>query len=448
MTLIVSFTLFHYACGSLSLKYINPISFALYVELTICYIGLLSLILYPGCATGASRLASTNSLTLSFWVFSYSLISLPFTMGSVNKFVFKYKPRLALLNMYSGSQNTKDNKYVPFWVLLSFVMTFCVIYFHIKYPSPWFSVLTGSSFSPAIVRGQISARNMPYIDNLLNRFLLHEISFLIVPFLIFFCRKKETGILLKGWTYIYIIVAFLAVLHSGGKAPIIFFIFSLFVAFSILKKGSIEIKKLFQVVLVLLVMLVYIFSVAMPVSFVNPSKLFQNIQYRILIGQVEGFPLSLDLFPINGEFLGANGLPTWIIPFIGIQERLEPSRLRALHFFRYDRFSLVAVGVMNTIFLGDAWAYFGFIGMILSPIYVGIVFSVLYWIILKKTPGRWQYALFIYFLSKIKLTGGIMPIIWNPLWGILFAVAIGEIVFTKLISGVSTRQHEHPIRDL
>ena len=61
-------------------------------------------------------------------------------------------------------------------------------------------------------------------------------------------------------------------------------------------------------------------------------------------------------------------------------------------------------GVMNTIFIGEAYANFGMIGTIIAPIYVGIVCQLVFILFLKmkKTPIN------IGFFVSIILTFGTM----------------------------------------
>lgn len=423
--------LFYKACGSLAVKYLNPLSISFYFEIVVCYVGLLIIVVYPDAFQGAFQKATSFQLKYAFWVYSYAMLLLPLIIIIMNQLILNYSPRQHLRIMYHGSLDSQKNKkeIVYFWVIISIICGFCVVYFYLKYPTPWLSLFNSTIYNPKILRGLIAPRNMPFFDSLINRLLLRETAMLASFFLIYYFNFIR-NVFYSLWVIFYVALCLLAVAHSGEKSPVVIYLFQLFIAISIKSKKGIKSKHFLLISSALLFLLLIIFYKLMLVK--DAQDLFLSFIYRLFIGQIEGFPLSFAVFPIEGDFLGARGLPNWLLPFWGLSERIEASRLRALTCFEFNIFSLQGLGVMNTIYLGDAWAYFGKIGMILSPCVVGFVLGLMYWLIIKKMPTRWRYSLFIYYFFKVGLTAGFMQFLWNPTWGVLAVLFLLEMIFVEI----------------
>jgi hypothetical protein len=78
-------------------------------------------------------------------------------------------------------------------------------------------------------------------------------------------------------------------------------------------------------------------------------------------------------------------------------------------------------GVMNSLYIAEAYANFGIVGLLLMPIIAGFTIIYIYNLIIgtsTKTPIK--IALFAYFSFNLPLLGGMVGFMWNVGWMVLF----------------------------
>lgn len=70
-------------------------------------------------------------------------------------------------------------------------------------------------------------------------------------------------------------------------------------------------------------------------------------------------------------------------------------------------------GVINSLFIGEAWANFGLAGVIFAPFWVGFVIQWSYILLLKTAKTPLFLALTVYLTLKWPVTGGFNDFIYN-----------------------------------
>ncbi len=70
-------------------------------------------------------------------------------------------------------------------------------------------------------------------------------------------------------------------------------------------------------------------------------------------------------------------------------------------------------GVVNSLFIGEAWANFGIYGVLIAPLYVGFLIQSLYLFFLKSKKTPFLLALFVSFSIKGAITGGFNDYFYN-----------------------------------
>lgn len=141
---------------------------------------------------------------------------------------------------------------------------------------------------------------------------------------------------------------------------------------------------------------------------------------RILISQISSFYRHLEIFPSIYPHIGFSSLSS----FIGLEHQERSARLVLEHVLP----SWVANGYgdqLNTIYLGEAWANFGLVGLILSPVWVGFLkgSTVAYLTKLKKTPIT--VAVLTVLSIRTSLNSGINDYIYNSIfWAFCFTIVV------------------------
>jgi hypothetical protein len=85
-------------------------------------------------------------------------------------------------------------------------------------------------------------------------------------------------------------------------------------------------------------------------------------------------------------------------------------------------------GVMNSIFIAEAWANFGVIGVLVSPFWVGFLIQSLYLFFLRKPKNPVYLAFFVSFSIGGSVTGGFNDYIYNP--GFMLMIIILLLIFS------------------
>ena len=85
-------------------------------------------------------------------------------------------------------------------------------------------------------------------------------------------------------------------------------------------------------------------------------------------------------------------------------------------------------GVMNALFIGEAYANFGYLGMVLSIVYMGVLIGLLFWVFTKLEKTPYNVAICAMLTGKLALAtqGGFTDFIYNfQTYLLLFFLAAG-----------------------
>ena len=85
-------------------------------------------------------------------------------------------------------------------------------------------------------------------------------------------------------------------------------------------------------------------------------------------------------------------------------------------------------GVINSLFIGEAWANFGLAGVIFAPFWVGFVIQWSYILLLKAEKTPLFLALAVYLTMKWPGTGGFNDFIYNA--GIVTMLVIFLVILS------------------
>lgn len=181
----------------------------------------------------------------------------------------------------------------------------------------------------------------------------------------------------KNYKKIYKILIFLLIIYTstllGAKAPLISCLTILGVGYISFLEGSISFGKIFKfgIPLFLILCLLVFYSTQKQFSTLTNSEVIEYIFMRIFTGQMMGAYEQLDLKLQSIDYVWRS------IPFANILiDYKEYSKdLMMLTWGSYKEAD--EIGVMNSYFIGEAYAIGGFVLLIFSPILaaINIVFS-------------------------------------------------------------------------
>lgn len=146
---------------------------------------------------------------------------------------------------------------------------------------------------------------------------------------------------------------------------------------------------------------------------------------RILFTQVATLFLHIDAFPQKIPFLNGASFSSkfkWIFENASFQR----SGRIVMEIYSPEAVAEGTAGVMNTLFVGEAYANFGIIGVLVAPIIFGVIIAIFMFIVLKarKTPVTIFFYVEMMQLLMTFVQGGFVDIFYNALTILLILIMI------------------------
>ncbi|MFL6556894.1 MAG: O-antigen polymerase, partial [Bacillus sp. (in: firmicutes)] len=153
---------------------------------------------------------------------------------------------------------------------------------------------------------------------------------------------------------------------------------------------------------------------------------------RIILAQIAPTFLHLDTFPQSIPFLNGRSLPASLINLFDM-EQVRSARLVMARVFP-EKIAEGTAGVLNTLFIAEAYANYGYIGILAGTTYVALLVQALYIAFLRLPKNPVFLSLFIYFSINIPrtLVGGFTDFLFNPIWILITCLFTGILLFIRI----------------
>jgi oligosaccharide repeat unit polymerase len=218
------------------------------------------------------------------------------------------------------------------------------------------------------------------VENKLLQYSLGLLRFVVLPllgYILYHERRKGLFQLVLFW--LVSLIALFDSLATGHKSLVIIFFLGFFVFASLEKRGG-NIQWSIKNVLFLLTLLLVIMPFLYMAQYSDLSFIdgIEATLYRLVVEPNRGLLLYFDIFPNQWPFL-YGGSSVLLSELLYGRSTLPPHTMVA-EFYG-------AVGsTWNVAFIGDAWADFGFLGIIIEATIIGFWLQAInYWFYSKKT---------------------------------------------------------------
>ncbi|MEH7484847.1 oligosaccharide repeat unit polymerase, partial [Neobacillus drentensis] len=153
---------------------------------------------------------------------------------------------------------------------------------------------------------------------------------------------------------------------------------------------------------------------------------------RIIFAQIAPTFLHFDTFPQSIQFLNGRSLPASLINLFDM-EQVRSARLVMERVFP-EKVAEGTAGVLNTLFIAEAYANYGYIGILAGTIYVALLVQTLYISFLRLPKNPVFLSLFVYFSINIPrtLVGGFTDFLFNPIWILITCLFVGILLFIRI----------------
>lgn len=411
----VSTYAFKKASGTLKINLINITSFAFYILMAFEFIGLTLIYLGFRDHYMISKLNNNNVINIAYWSMSYIMIILPIVMIVANKFIFKIKNMketyIENINKEIVLESNKVQQRIFIFVTIALVICFLAmiyVFYCIGYIP--FLKYFDNNFDYATERVNIN-RNFDgnvYVKNIIMVFLTPLLSYIAY---IYMRTTKQ-----KKWIVLFIISFILSVVvktYDFSKAPIIYYVCFFFVIEVMLGKTS-KLKKVIPYLVIAIILVLVLYYVVMGYEG-NIFSLTNGPMSRVIMSQAGALLLHFDAFPDKIDYLNGHSFPPFTKIIFGDGEYDVRSGRSVMELYFPENIENGTAGVMSTVFLGEAYANFGFIGVAISPIIVGLIFSAILCIYLKfkKTPLNIILYLECFIIFTNILNAGFIDFFYN-----------------------------------
>lgn len=435
--IILFFSLFFFrkASGSLSLFKPNLVSISFYYSFLItCYIGALLIVLKIDNFYMMNKLPADEYRYIGFGIMCFVMLFFPMTMFIIGKlFGFDSKEEF---NTYFSKPispvfKTKSEFYLIF-LFLSITSLLAIGYIILKTPNiPIFELVSGAS-SEELSRYRIEAGSN-FSGNILVKNILGLALTPLLSIIAYIFSVKTND---RKWKVLFYLLFFSSIfinVYDLAKSPVIFYLFMFLLARIYVGKTKLNFTKLITIggigISVLLFMYIFVFDLKDIQSYLSYSS---GPIGRVILSQVSPLFLHLGYFGDVIPFLNGQGLPSALLGLFD-QEQVRSARLVMLQAYPENVESGIA-GVLNTIYAAEAYANFGFLGVVLATVYIASIIQIMYIIFMRLPKNPIFLSLYIYFTVNIPraLVGGFTDFILNPLWMMLVGLFVGILLYIRV----------------
>lgn len=371
----------------------------------------------------------------------YMMISLPVGILLSKLFFPAIGTRKMLLSYINRNiepiLSEKDSHVRILLYLLSGVSIFSLFYtLYYLQEIPFLSLLKGrSAFEISQQRSTSSFAfgGIEYIRNILGLIMAPLMSYISYSYY----KLTRSNSDLK-WFILMFVTSSIFLLIDLQKSPFILYL-SGFLMLRIMMLDGVSLKRILRygVFAFLLLVTFYIF---LSEGF-NADTLFSynyGIVGRVTLTSVAGFFHALEIFPDKIHNLGISSMSGFISNTFDVEFNVRAGRLIMIELFPESIYH-GTVGVINSIFLSEAWANFGLLGLLLSPVYVGFIIGCLYNFILISPKSPLFLGIYAYYSFRPTIIGGFNEYLYNPGNILIVALVLFLLIYSNSLKILSEK---------
>jgi len=423
--IIISALLFRKAAGTISLRKINLISLTFYFLLIFGFTAVNLVVHKLDNHYLISKISDDSIRVTVFFVYIGVIILLPLVMLLTSKLFnfdaskeFRLYREREITNLFS-----RQDSFVFYPILaLSLLGLSAVTYTFICIGKiPMLSLFV--TRDPLVLAKLRIAISRGFAG---NEYVKNILAYTLVPILSYITYIYTKKIRWLNWRCLFIILfltSCLILTYNLEKAPILMYLFG-FILAKVLIEREISWYTLtrYSSVLVFLFLMLYIF-----IAGINLTEIifFRRVLLnRVFLTQMAGVYLHFDLFPGKYPFLrGQSFSSTLTIPLMG-EKSIRSARLVMEH-YNPSAVKAGTAGVINSLFVAEAYANFGWLGIFISIICVGFLIQTTFILFSRLPKNPLNLGIFIYLsiLLPKMIFGGFADYIWNPgLWALILII--------------------------
>ncbi len=414
--------LFKKASGSLRLSKMNMISALYYFILIFNLIG--ASLIYLGFRDHylIKKIDSYPKLIdNTYYMLAYSMIMFPLVLLLMKRLVSRFLRQRSVDDFIDADIHYNSNM-VPVQGLMLFFAVICTgatiyVFSHLGY-IPLVAIIKGQDLDALRQSGGRFFSGNQYIKNLLMVVLTPYISYLSYAFF----RTRQS----RFWLLLFIYMAILSVIaltYDFSKSPVITYLLGIYLLEVVL--GRTRNNKRFRRLAVSAVILILVFYCVAGAG-KDLFSIYKGPVGRIVFTQIATLFLHVAAFPQIHPFLQGASFNSWMSTLIPAAEGLRSGRV-VMTIYNPTGVQAGTAGVMNTVFIGEAYANFGMTGIIVAPIIFGVIIGFFAYLLpsVRKSP--------LTILLYVQLTLHFSTVIEGGFVDIFYSASL---IFLLLVTGL------------
>ncbi|MGA5690537.1 oligosaccharide repeat unit polymerase [Cytobacillus pseudoceanisediminis] len=434
IVLTASIYLFKQAGGSLSLLKPNMNSIIFYYSFFISsFIGTLLIAMEVDDYYMINRLSHEEYRQIGFYIICLVMVLFPLVMMLISKLSnFNAEKEFnAYLAKDISLPFKEKNEFFLIFLMLSVISLASILYTLWKAPViPILEVALGNSeYSPGELR--IMAQR-EFGGNVLIRNIF-AIALTPLLSLIAYVYAVRTGQV--KWKLLYLSLfagAILINIYDLAKSPVFFYLIMFLLLSLYIGVIRFTVRRLVLWGLLGAAALVSMYIVIQGVTDMGSYLSYNSGPVgRLIFAQIAPTFLHFDLYGHLLPFLNGKSLP--IITDLFDMDQVRSARVVMETVFP-EKVEAGTAGVLNTLYIAEAYANFGYLGVIVSTIYIAALVQILYIVFVRLPKNPVFLCLFIYFTINIPrtLVGGFADFLFNPIWVLMTGLFVGILLFIRL----------------
>ena len=424
-TFMISFWLFKRTGADMNPRGLNMISWVFYLHF-VCYslIGATLVVYnYDNYVTSSILYRYSDDIRFQGWLMvQYALLTFPLGILIAKAFwrIHELDHRNYIVaRIYKTRQRT-----YPFLYVLSIVSILSCIYsIYISGRIGIINLICGNIAPTDRMDYIMHFKGNIYIRNILAQMLCPLLSMMWYVKMRVFQKRMD-----KRFFQIMMAFSIVILTQSYAKAPVIYYIIS-FLVLRICLLGRMSRKALCLSGSVMLIVLVFMYMNTSASQLIDLFSSYNTgIIGRIFFSEIAGFFKALEYFPSLHDHIGFASMSRQLANVFGVEYVNRSARI-IMQLFNPKGVEDGIAGVMNSIFLAEAWANFGIVGLLLSPWIVGYITGTIYYMTIKK-DNLMYIALSAYLTPLLPISGGFNDFIYPV--GLLLPILC--VVFVVLFS--------------
>lgn len=435
LVVVASVFFFKKAAGSLSLLKPNMISIIFYYSFLISsYIGTLFIAVGKDDYYMINHLKHEEYRWIGFYVISFVMVIFPIVMLMVSKLAGfdAEKEYKSYLKKRIELPFQEKNEFFLIFAGLAFISLAAIAYTFLKTPKiPILEILIGhGDLSPGELRVE-AQRNFGG-----NYIVRNMLAIALTPLLSFIAYVYSVKTNQIKWKLLFLSLfagSILINIYDLAKSPIFFYLIMFLLLRLYVGRMKFSWKRLFiwgtAGAIVLVSMYIVIQGVTDLESYLSINS---GPIGRLIFAQIAPTFLHLDIFGKSVPFLNGRSLPATLVEMFGM-DQVRSARLVMSIVFP-EKIEEGTAGVLNTLFIAEAYANFGYVGILAGTIFVAVLVQVLYITFIRLPKNPIFLSLFIYFTVNIPrtLVGGFTDFLFNPIWIFVTCLFVGILLFIRI----------------